>query len=145
MASGHLKTNPARGIAPNRRPNMTRFLSREEIVRLHRTLDLWTGEGSRPQAEIIRLLLLTGCRRGEIVGLRWSEIQADGLVLIDSKTGPRKVPLNAQARAILDRQPRTESPFAFPSPLDPSRPRSGELSLWYRVRRQAGIEDRQAS
>ena len=29
----------------------------------------------------------------------------------------------------------------FPSPLDPSRPRSRELSLWYRVRREAGIED----
>ena len=141
VASGHLKTNPARGIAPNRRPNMTRFLSREEIVRLHRTLDLRTGEGSRPQVEIIRLLLLTGCRRGEIVGLRWSEIQADGLVLADSKTGPRKVPLNAQARAILDRQPRTKSPFVFPSPLDPSRPRSGELSIWDRVREEAGIKD----
>ena len=141
VGRGHLETNPARGIAPNRRPKMTRFLSREEIARLHRALDLRTGEGSRPQAEIIRLLLLTGCRRGEIVGLRWSEVQADGLVLANTKTGPRKVPLNAQARAILDRQPRTKSPFVFPSPLDPSRPRSGELSLWYRVRRQTGIKD----
>ena len=29
----------------------------------------------------------------------------------------------------------------FPSPLDPSRPRSDHLGLWYRVRREAGIED----
>jgi len=29
----------------------------------------------------------------------------------------------------------------FPSPLDPSRPRGNDLNLWYRVRREAGIED----
>ena len=141
IASGHVETNPTRDIRPNRRPKLTRFLSREEIARLHRALDRCTDKGSRPQAEIIRLLLLTGCRRGEILGLRWSEVQADGLALSDSKTGPRRVPLNAQARAILDRQPRTESPFVFPSPLDPSRPRGRELSIWGRIREEAGIED----
>ena len=72
--------------------------------------------------------------------LRWSEVRDDVLVLADSKTGPRKVPLNTQARRILDRQPRLESPFVFPSPLHPSRPGGGNLSLWYRVRREAGIE-----
>ena len=97
--------------------------------------------GPAAEADIIRLLLLTGCRRGEILGLRRSGIQTDGLVLADSKTGPRRVPLNSQARAILDRQPRTESPFVFPSPLNPSRPRSRELSIWDRVRQEAGIED----
>ena len=141
LARGYIEKNPAQGIRPNRRPKLTRFLSREEIARLHRALDAQTGNGNGQQADIIRLLLLTGCRRGEIVALRWSEIQADGLVLTDSKTGPRRVPLNAQARRILERQKRGESPFVFPSPRDPSRPRDGEVSLWYRVRREAGIED----
>ena len=90
---------------------------------------------------MIRLLLLTGCRRGEIVRLRWSEVQGDMLMLADSKTGPRKVPLNSQAQRILERQPRGESPFVFPSPRDPSRPRHPDLNLWYRVRKEAGIED----
>ena len=93
------------------------------------------------QVRIISPLLFTGYRRGEIVRLRWSEIQADGLVLANSKTGPRRVPLNAQARRILDHQLRTESPFVFPSPLDPSRPRSCTLSIWDRVREEVGIED----
>ena len=141
IARGHIAKNPTRGIRPNRRPKLTRFLSREEIARLHRALDRRTGEGGRRQADIIRLLLLTGCRRGEILRLRWSEVQADGIVLADSKTGPRRVPLNSQARRILDRQPRTDSPFVFPSPLDPSRPRSRDLSIWDRVREEAGIED----
>ena len=141
ITRGHLEKNPAQGIRPNRRPRFTRFLSREEIARLHRALDAETGKGNGQQADIVRLLLLTGCRRGEIVALRRSEIQAEGLVLADSKTGPRRVPLNAQARRILDRQPHGGSAFVFPSPLDPSRPRSPDLRFWYRVRREVGIED----
>ena len=69
------------GIRLNRRPRLTRFLSREEIARLHRALDALTGKGNRQQAEIVRLLLFTGCRKGEILGLRWSEVQADDLIL----------------------------------------------------------------
>ena len=84
VARGHLDANPARDIRPNRRPRMTRFLS---------------GEGGRAQADIIRLLLLTGCRRNEIVRLRWSEVRGDTLVLGDSKTGPRRVPSTARPGA----------------------------------------------
>ena len=141
VACGHIDANPARGVKRNRRPELTRFLSREEIGRLHRVLDAQTEENNQRQADIIRLLLLTGCRRSEIVRLRWSEVDGEMLVLADSKTGPRKVPLNTQARRIVERQPRGRSPFVFPSPLDPSRPRSHNLALWYRVRREAGIED----
>ena len=140
IARGYIEHNPTRDIRPNRRPKLTRFLSREEIARLHRALDAEAGKRRRQQADIIRLLLLTGCRRGEILGLRWSEVRDEMLALADSKTGPRRVPLNARARRILDRQPRG-GPFVFPSPRDPSRPRGGTLSLWYRVRREAGIED----
>ena len=149
VARGHLDRNPARDITLNPRPRMTRFLSREEVARLHRILDEQSGPGSgreqagdgRAQADIIRLLLLTGCRRNEIVGLRWSEVRDDTLVLADSKVGPRKVPLSDRARAILDGRPKGESPFVFPSPREPSRPRGPNLALWYRVRREAGIED----
>ena len=141
IACGHVETNPTRGIRPNLRPKLTRFLSREEIARLHCVLDGYSGKDSRAQADIVRLLLLTGCRRNEILRLRWSEVRNDTLVLKDSKTGPRKIPLNAQARRILERQPRGESPFVFPSPRGPSRPRSHNLGLWYRARKEAGIGD----
>ena len=141
IACGHVELNPARGIRRNRRPALTRFLSREEIARLHGVLNAQTRKGSRQQADIVRLLLLTGCRRGEITGLRWSEVHDSMLALGDSKTGPRTVPLGSGARAILDRQPRGGSPFVFPSTLDPARPRGPHLPFWYRVRREAGIED----
>ncbi len=141
IARGHLETNPARAVERNPRQVPTRFLSREEIGKLHRVLDGQTRDSSREQADIIRLLLLTGCRRSEILRLRWSEVDRDRLVLADGKTGPRIVPLNTQARRILERRPRGTNPFVFPSPRDPARPRSRNLAFWYRARNDAGIED----
>ena len=143
IARGHLSVNPARAIALNRRTPLTRFLSREELARLHRALDHHAQTNARlaPQADIIRLLLLTGCRRGEILALRWSEVDGDTLALEDSKTGPRTVVLNAEARRIIERQPRGESPYVFPSRRHPERPHDPHLPLWSRVRTEAGIED----
>lgn len=141
IACGHIGVNPARGLKMNRRPPLTRFLSGEEVARLHNVLDRQVRKGGRQQADMIRLLLLTGCRRGEIVNLRWSEVRGDVLELEDGKTGPRRVPLSAAARRILEQQPRNPGPFVFPSPVNPDRPRSPELPLWNRVRREAGIED----
>ena len=66
IARGHLETNPARDVERNPRRMLTRFLSREEVARLHRVLDRQTRDSRREQADIIRLLLLTGCRRSEI-------------------------------------------------------------------------------
>ena len=143
VTCGHIATNPARAIEPNRRSPLTRFLSREEVRRLHRALDRHAerSASARQQADIIRLLLLTGCRKNEILALRWAEVHADTLALADSKTGPRKVPLNAKAQAVIARQPRGGSPFVFPSPRDSARPRTTDLPLWDTVRREAGIED----
>ena len=53
VACGYIEKNPTQGIRPNRRLRLTRFLSREEITRLHRVLDAQTGENNRQQADII--------------------------------------------------------------------------------------------
>ncbi len=114
-----------------------------QIRRLHRELDRHAGDriSRAQQADIIRLLLLTGCRKSEIVTLRWQDVDGDALNLVDAKTGPRQVLLNAPARAILERQPRSGSAFVFPSSLNPDRPLCSDLPLWYSVRKEAGIED----
>ncbi len=39
VAAGHLQSNPAKGVKWNPRPKLTRFLSRDEVACLHRTLD----------------------------------------------------------------------------------------------------------
>ena len=144
IACGLVASNPVRGIARNPGRKMTRFLSREEIARLHRVLDRYAkGTVSQAQqADIIRLLLLTGCRKNEIVRLRREEVKNDRLELVDAKTGPRTVLLNAPAREIVARRmAEGNGPWLFPSIRDPSRPRSREPLLWCRIRREAGIED----
>jgi len=143
VAAGHVQHNPAQDVRPNPGRKMTRFLSAEEIAGLHRTLDRLVEErpSRRAQADIIRLLLLTGCRKSEILTLRWSEVDGGTLRLAEAKTGPRTVWLSEAARAIIARQPRTASAFVFPSPRDPAGPQSRNLGLWRRARREAGIED----
>ncbi len=143
-ALGHVGTNPTRGIRRNPGRKMTRFLSREEIARLHLVLDRHAGGSASEaqQADTIRLLLLTGCRKGEIVRLRRDEVRGDRLELVDSKTGPRTVLLNGPAREIVERRmAQGTGPWLFPSVSDPSRPQCRGLPLWYRARREAGIED----
>ena len=70
IARGYVEKNPARGIQPTRPCRFTRFLTREDIACLHRALDGRSREANRQPVDIIRLFLLTGCRRGKIVGLR---------------------------------------------------------------------------
>lgn len=67
---GLIASNPAASVRSNRRPKISRFLSREEIRRLNEALDRRTGGGMCAQVDILRLLLLTGCRKLEIVRLR---------------------------------------------------------------------------
>lgn len=93
------------------------------------------------QADIIHLPLLIGCRMSEILILRWSEVKGDTLPLGDSKTGPRNVPPNSQARRIVERRHLGASSFVFPSPRHPERPRTVCRRLWDTVRRHVGIED----
>ena len=143
-ALGHIGTNPTRGIKRNPSRKMTRFLSREEITRLHGVLDRYAGGSASEaqQADTIRLLLLTGCRKGEIMRLRREEVKGDRLELSDSKTGPRTVLLNGPAREIVRRRmAEGTGPWLFPSVRDPSRPQCRGLPLWYRARREAEIGD----
>ena len=96
----------------------------------------------RNRPDIVRLLLLTGCRKNEIVCLRREEVKGNRLELSDSKTGPRTVLLNARAQEIVERcMAEGCGPWVFPSPRNPSRHQWHGLPLWYRIRCEAGIED----
>ena len=131
--------------AASQRLWMTWFLSREEIRHLHAVLDACVAERPvyAPTADIIRLLLLTGCWRGEIVNLQWREVGEDVLELMDSKTGPRTVFLSPKAKVVIERQPRPDSLWVFPSPTNREKPCSASSleRLWKLTRKRAGIED----
>ena len=105
-------TNPCLGIAMNPRKRVARFLDTDELARLGRALD--DQEARWPEAvAAIRLLALTGCRRSEVLDLRWRDIGGDALNLRDSKTGPRAVPLGEAAQAHVAALPGDRDPDAF--------------------------------
>ncbi len=79
-------TNPCVGIRRYRRQGRERFLSTTEIRRLGEVLARHEADYPQPTV-IIRLLLLTGCRKGEIVSLKWRFYREGKLFLPDSKTG----------------------------------------------------------
>ena len=96
-------SNPCTGIRRYRRKGRERFLSETELCSLGAILA--SHERRYPRnAAFIRLLLLTGCRKSEILTLQWSDYREGRLFLPDSKTGPRTVLLNADAQAILMRR-----------------------------------------
>src|SRR5262249_57954503 len=70
-----------------------------------------------PFPAIFHLLILTGARRGEITGLRWSEIKDDTIILPRDRTksgAVHSIPLSPQALAILKQLPRIgPSDFVF--------------------------------
>ena len=133
-------SNPCVGIRRYRRRGRERFLSPEEMQRLGAVLSRY--ENTRPlEIATIRLLLLTGCRRNEILSLKWSDYREGHLYLRDSKTGPRTVWLSSPARGILDGLPRRGA-WIFPA-----RRRQGFLdrtviqNYWQKVRDEAGLGD----
>ena len=133
-------TNPCRGIRRYRRKGRERFLSDEEIRRLSAVLAAREGR-SPQQVAVIRLLLLTGCRKGEILTLRWSDYREGHLFLRDGKTGPRTVWLSRPARKVLDGIERNGAwVFAAPRTGGPSG-RNWLDSFWYTVRAEAGLND----
>ena len=133
-------SNPCAGIRRYRRKGRERFLSEAELRRL--ALVLERHEARRPvHVAFIMLLLLTGCRKGELAALEWSSYREGHLFLRDSKTGPRTVWLSSPARAVLEQLPRTGN-WVF-SPARADRPRctwTFEV-FWREVRGEAGLRD----
>ena len=146
--AGLIQHNPVSRIPRNPGRKMTRILSAEERRRLLSLLDA-EGCRGRMNALVVKMLLFTGCRRNEILTLRWSEIGDRELNLADSKTGSRKVWLCDEAMAVLEaaRFAQTEtgkrSDFVFPSIRDQRRcfPTRSLDHFWYRLRDRSGFPD----
>ena len=132
-------SNPCKDIKRYRRRARERFLSPDEILRVVEVLNRY--DGTRPlQAAVIRLLLLTGCRKSELLTLKWRDYREGKLFLRDSKNGPRTVWLSSAAREVLDRLPR-KSAWVFPSHWRNLDHLSGITDFWQDVRTEAGLRD----
>ena len=104
VSEGIIASNPARGVKRPADAKRQIRLSAEQYKALGDALSVGQANGEPWQAiAAIKLLALTGCRRGEIEGLRWEDVDLTGhcLRLSDSKTGKSVRPLGAAAIRIL--------------------------------------------
>ncbi len=133
-------SNPCPGLRRYRERGRERFLSDDETRRLGAALAV--HEIVAPLAvAVVRLLLLTGCRQGEIRTLRWADYREGNLFLRDSKTGPRTVWLSSVARSVLDGLPRTTE-WTFPAPAGGGpMPTETLYRCWRVVRGAAHLPD----
>jgi integrase len=135
--------NPVRGVKTYAVPKRERFLSAAEWAALGQALADSEAAGADPRpVNIIRLLSLTGCRKSEIAGLKWSDIESERglLVLQDSKTGWKAVPVGAAALEVLSKIDRGDGPYVFPDPFHPEKPFGQLFWFWSGLRKRAGLE-----
>ncbi len=116
------------------------MLTHKQVEQL---LDVTSEVDARQQdaADVVRLTLLTGCRSGEILRLKWSEVHPVTLELETTKTGGRRVELSHAAQRIRARRQETRRSryLVFPSLEDPSKPINSIDTAWHGFLRRAKI------
>ena len=137
-------SNPARSVPRFKVEKHERFLTREELSRLGEALRAAPAErlASTHAAAAIYLLVLTGCRRNEILGLRWDDLNFDTgqMRLRDSKTGARMVPMPRKAAELFAGLSRTPgNPWVFPGRKKGARLVNLNES-WDRIRKRADLD-----
>jgi integrase len=136
-------SNPCRYVEKFRERKRERFLSADELVRLADALEGIEAKAPPSAIAAIRLLILTGCRLSEILPIRWEWIDFERgcLLLPDSKTGRKTVPLGAPALRVLTELPRKDdSPYVLPAERGNGH-FIGIQKPWQRVRKAAGLDD----
>jgi integrase len=135
-------TNPCRGVKKYKEKKRERFLSREELGRLGEALRI--EEEFAPSAvACIRLLLLTGCRLGEIQTLKWSFLDLDTCLafLPDSKTGRKTLYLGSVAVKLLRSIPRRrDNPYVVTGDVE-GQHLTDMQKPWRRIRKLAELPD----
>lgn len=139
------ETNPCKGISSmTEPPGVVRYLSDDE----RKALLVVTKELDPTLHLIVVLALSTGARRGEIMGLEWSDVHVKQgfATLRDTKNGEtRAMPLTGLALNLLiehrdsDKRLLTDK-LVFPHPVDRTRPWNFE-AVWRKAKKQGEIED----
>jgi integrase len=111
--------NPAEGVRQLAGENRKRRLSQEELRRLGKAMQTARADGEHPTGlSAIRLMLLTGFRRMEALGLerRWLSRKEHCVRFPDTKSGAQLRVLGEAAMDCIEAQPvRAGSPFIFPA------------------------------
>ncbi|QFR34724.1 tyrosine-type recombinase/integrase [Ancylobacter sp. TS-1] len=160
-------TNPAAHIEKYREDGRETFLSSEDLARLGEAIREaetvgipWEPDPTKKAKHVpkenrrtvidphaagaLRLLLLTGARLREILGLRWQWVDVErGLLLLpDSKTGKKAVVLSAPALAVLSGLPRIGAYViaGANAGTKDEKPRADLKRPWAAVSKRAGLE-----
>jgi integrase len=112
--------HPVKGVKRNQEVKRRRYLDADELSRLTQALAVHEDQQA---ANIVRLLLLTGARRGEVLGARWEQFDLKaGTWTKPGATTKQKtehrVPLSAPARLLLadlKANADEDAEFVFPS------------------------------
>jgi integrase len=153
-------TNPARHVEKFREKKRERYLTDVELARLGAVLALADSDrkvtpkdGAQPVSvspyalAAIKLAILTGARRGELLTLQWEHVDLErGIArLLEHKTdraGSKVISLNGPAVAILEGLPRIgDNPYVFPSLTRDGWHMVRVHDAWSAIREAAGIED----
>ena len=138
-------SNPCKGIKKFTENKRERYLSKEELGRLGKALSEAenTGKISIYAAAAIRLLILTGARRSEILTLKWEHIDHEKQMirLPDSKTGAKTINLNEPTIEVLQSIPRQAgNPYVIVGKIH-GQPMVNIFKPWELVRKAACLEN----
>ena len=142
--------NPASGVRRNPEEKRNRYLNKTEIAALAKALN---EHSELISANAIKLLMLTGARRGEVLGATWEMFDLENGVWTKPSAHTKqrrlhRVPLSGPAIQLLNEmkvaaQRRAEAdgvplnPFVFPGPT--GKPLTDIKRTWGSVCRKAGL------
>lgn len=114
-----VKNNLCQGISfhiqkPSVNNEKTEDLTPDELERLLKAIE---KDSNINVANMMKMALYTGMRRGELFKLKWKNVNLDtGFILLaDPKGGPdQKIPINDMARGLLESISKTKSDYVFP-------------------------------
>jgi integrase len=132
--------NPVHGIEKHAYAERQRRASEAEYAALDEALRAMAQSTWPIAIEATRFLVLTGWRRGEMLALRWSEVDLATRTarLADTKTGPSLRPLSHAACAVLRALPRMGA-LVFPSSQSADKLMAGYHKAWLRVAAKAAL------
>lgn len=121
---------------------VTENLTAEQVQKLLQALD---EEADQVQASLVRLALFTGMRRGALLNLQWDDLDFErGFITLRGDVAKKQktetIPMNDQARLILDGLPQGRGPYVFPGRYD-DKPRGNISPMLKRVREKVGLPD----
>lgn len=132
-------SNPCHGIKKYKVKQRELILTPDQIRKLSESLDslVMSCQIDKPMADLVRLLMLTGCRLREIMHARreWVDRERNLLILPDSKVGQRKIPLAPASLAIID---TCDSEWLIPGRVK-GEPMITPYKAWARIKKHASL------